>query len=70
MKYKSFRTQFIECKESGTLFRENCSHGHELLMCKRHGGQCMSSKCKDERVKENEEGTSCINMEEAVQIIL
>ena len=64
MSYKSFRSQFLECKENGTLFRKMCPRGHELLMCKRHGGQCISSKCKNMRVKSHEENTIRINMEE------
>jgi len=53
MNYKSFREQFIECKESGDLREEKCNWcGRVLLMCIKHGGQCVSSKCRDERIKQ------------------
>jgi hypothetical protein len=52
MSYKSFRKQFIECKNDGTLKEEKCFNcGQILLMCMKYGGQCMSSKCRDERSK-------------------
>lgn len=53
MSYKSFRKQLIECKKDGNLQEEKCGWcGKILLMCTKYGGQCVSSKCKDERIKE------------------
>ena len=53
--YKSFRDQYLECKEKGTLKREKCcACSQVLLMCYKHGGMCMSSKCRDDRIKEEE----------------
>jgi hypothetical protein len=50
--YKPFITQFRECRKDGNLFVERCNAcGHELLMCKKYGGQCISSKCKDSRIR-------------------
>ena len=55
MTYKSFREQFIECKENGTLMEEKCIRcGHTLLICKKYGGQCSSNKCKRERINYGE----------------
>jgi len=48
--YKSFRKQVIKCEKNGNLFEERCFCGQILLMCKKHGGQCISSKCLKERV--------------------
>jgi hypothetical protein len=55
-KYKGFREQFLECGENGNLIRgERCSRcGQELLICKKYGGQCMSIKCRDERITEED----------------
>ena len=54
MSYKSFRKQFIECKDDGTLKEEKCPRcGQVLLMCMKYGGQCMSSKCRNARIKEH-----------------
>lgn len=54
MAYKSFRKQLIECKNNGTLKEEKCNWcGHVLLMCMKYGGQCRSSKCRSERVREH-----------------
>ena len=52
-KCKSFRTQFKECHENGNLIQdEHCYRcGQKLLICKKHGGQCMSSKCRAERIQ-------------------
>ena len=47
--YKSFKTQMRECVKSKNIFTEKCMCGHELIMCKKHGGQCMSYKCLEER---------------------
>jgi len=53
MSYKSFRKQFIECKENGNLREEKCHWcGKISLMCIKYGGQCISSKCRAERIKE------------------
>ena len=52
MKYKSFGEQIKACKNSSVIKDENCPIcGHVLLMCTKYGGQCMSSKCKHERVE-------------------
>lgn len=49
--YKSFREQFIECRDSGNSFYEDCyGCGHKLIMCKKYGGQCVSKKCRSERI--------------------
>ncbi len=51
-KYKPFSRQFRECKKIGNAFIEKCHIcGHELLMCKQYGGQCISNKCKDNRIR-------------------
>lgn len=48
--YKPFSLQYRECHEEGNIFLEKCHIcGHELLMCKRYGGQCRSGKCQKER---------------------
>jgi hypothetical protein len=53
--YKPFSLQFSECNKDMTLFSERCNAcGHLLLMCKKYGGQCRSSKCRDTRVKKGE----------------
>jgi hypothetical protein len=70
LQYKSFRAQFLECEENGTLFEEKCPHGHELLMCKRYGGQCISRKCKNARVLKDEQNNNRINMDEVMQVTL
>lgn len=50
--YKPFSLQFRECNENNTVFLEQCHVcGHELIMCKKYGGQCISSKCEEERIK-------------------
>jgi len=50
-KYKPFSEQVRECTKSGNLVHENCHNcNYTLLMCKKYGGQCISSKCKDERI--------------------
>jgi hypothetical protein len=55
--YKPFRLQMTECKESGNLFTEDCCHcGGTLLLCKRYGGQCISGKCRHERIREQAQG--------------
>lgn len=49
--YKPFSLQYRECHEDGSVFLEKCHIcGHELLMCKKYGGQCRSGKCKPERI--------------------
>lgn len=53
MNYKSFREQLIKCKENGNLREEKCNWcGKVLLMCVKYGGQCVSSKCRDERTEQ------------------
>lgn len=54
-KYISFREKFLECKENGNLIEdEYCMRcGQKLLICKKYGGQCMSNKCRAERIKED-----------------
>jgi len=50
--YKPFSLQFSECNKNGTVFLEKCHIcGHELLMCKKYGGQCHSGKCSAARIK-------------------
>jgi hypothetical protein len=50
--YKPFSLQYRECHENMNIFLEKCHIcGHELIMCKRYGGQCCSGKCHDARVK-------------------
>ena len=50
--YKPFSLQYRECHENMNIFLEKCHIcGHELIMCKKYGGQCISSKCKEERIK-------------------
>jgi len=54
--YKPFSLQFSECNKDGTVFLEKCHVcGHELLMCKQHGGQCSSKKCCSARTEKMEE---------------
>jgi len=53
--YKPFSLQFSGCNKDGSLFLEKCHVcGHELLMCKKYGGQCISSKCREARIEEKE----------------
>ena len=54
-KYIGFREKFLECKENGNLIEdEHCMRcGQKLLICKKYGGQCMSNKCRAERIKED-----------------
>ncbi len=50
--YKPLSLQFNECKENGTVFTEYCNAcGHKLIMCHKYGGQCISGKCKDTRIR-------------------
>lgn len=50
---KPFSIQIRECKKNGNLYLENCCHcSGTLLICKKYGGQCISSKCRDDRVLE------------------
>ena len=52
MSYKSFRKQLMECRDDKTLKEEKCPRcGQVLLMCMKYGGQCMSSKCRNARMK-------------------
>lgn len=54
MTYKSFRDQYLECKENDTLKEEKCiSCSQVLLMCYKHGGMCNSGKCRDARIGED-----------------
>ena len=49
--YKPFSLQLRECTDNMAVFLEKCHVcGHELLMCKKYGGQCRSGKCRKERV--------------------
>jgi RNA:NAD 2'-phosphotransferase (TPT1/KptA family) len=49
--YKSFREQLVECNHNGTSFNEKCHYcGRELTMCRKHGGECKSSKCLSDRI--------------------
>lgn len=48
IRHKSFKEQLRECKISGNLLDEYCVGW--LHMCKKHGGLCISSKCKAERI--------------------
>ncbi len=51
MKYKSYREQCLECDENGNRTIEDCPFStSKLLICKKYGGQCISSKCKNERM--------------------
>jgi hypothetical protein len=51
-KYKPFSLQLHECAKNGTQIRETCHRcGQVLLLCKKHGGFCISSKCRAERTK-------------------
>jgi len=53
--YKPFSLQYRECHEEGNIFLEKCHIcGHELLMCKKYGGQCRSGKCLDIRTEKME----------------
>jgi hypothetical protein len=55
--YKPFSLQYRECHDSMDLFLEKCHVcGHELIMCKKYGGQCRSSKCKAGRIKNIKQG--------------
>jgi hypothetical protein len=50
--YKSFSLQMRQCKKNGILVKERCPKcGQILLMCKQYGGQCISNKCRNERIK-------------------
>lgn len=54
--YKPFSLQFKECNTNGTAFLEKCLMcGHELIMCRRYGGQCRSNKCRHTRIRKVEE---------------
>jgi len=55
-KYKGFREQFLECDANGNLIRdERCPRcGQLLLLCKKYGGQCISSKCRADRIIEED----------------
>ena len=49
--YKPFSLQYRECHENMGVFLEKCHVcGHELLMCKKYGGQCRSGKCRATRI--------------------
>lgn len=52
--YKSYREQAIECRAKKIQFKEHCIWcNREMSMCKKYGGQCKSSKCRDERTRAN-----------------
>jgi len=49
--YKPFSLQFRECCVSHNVILEKCHVcGHELLICKEYGGQCISNKCREARI--------------------
>jgi len=49
--YKPFSLQLRECTDNTDAFIEKCHVcGHELLMCKKYGGQCRSGKCREARI--------------------
>jgi len=51
--FKPFRMHYLQCKENGNLLHEYCyRNGHLLLICKKHGGQCSSKKCRNDRLRE------------------
>lgn len=51
VKVTSYREFGIECSKNGTRVEEDCfACSHLLLMCKKYGGQCISSKCRQERI--------------------
>jgi len=57
--YKPFSLQGVECLKNGNKFYEFCNVcGHYLIMCKRYGGQCRSSKCREERIVINDSRTN------------
>lgn len=50
-KYERFSDRLRKCTKDGILFEEKCPRcGQILLMCKKHGGQCRSGKCREERI--------------------
>jgi hypothetical protein len=54
--YKPFSLQFRECNKDGTMLLEKCNVcGHELIMCKKYGGQCSSKKCRGASTEKMEE---------------
>ena len=44
---KSFRKQFKECEKNGIAIID---YWNGWLRCKKYGGQCQSSNCKQERL--------------------
>ncbi|MHA2010553.1 MAG: hypothetical protein ACXADW_20715 [Candidatus Hodarchaeales archaeon] len=51
--YKPFSLQLNECSENGNIVKENCPCCRQtLLICQKHGGICISAKCRDDRMKE------------------
>lgn len=53
--YRSFRDQGGFCKRSEQLFYESCpACDQKLIMCRVYGGMCMSSKCREARLKVDE----------------
>jgi hypothetical protein len=57
--YKPFSMQYLECRHNGNLFLESCHCcGEKLIMCKKYGGQCISSRCRADRLKEKPDGVS------------
>ena len=54
--YKSFRTQFLECKEDGNLISVDAStYGNfpeRLLICIKHKSICHSGVCRHERIED------------------
>lgn len=49
-KHITFSEQGLKCRVDGTSFHEKCpSCSEPIIMCKKHGGMCKSSKCRKER---------------------
>jgi len=48
--HKSFRKQFLECKEKGNFKILKCDFcSEEIILCKKYHEKCSSSLCKEER---------------------
>jgi hypothetical protein len=63
---KPFSMQIRECKKTGDLYLEMCCHcGQGLLLCKKYGGQCISNKCRDERISAAMEHIKELNKSES-----
>lgn len=49
--YKSYRVQYIECKEKGILFEVPCIHCQKInLICQKYKCYCSSKVCLPERI--------------------